>query len=377
MTSEPYEEKKINCYKFWCVVKQNMMATASDMLSTIAVIAAIILLVKSILLLQQRWKFQQALKSFPEHPRGIPFLGHAKAFLDGARGQLSDFDDIYDNNEKAMQVWMTPFKPGVVVYHPDSIRAVFKTAEPKFQEYQFFIPWLGDGLVISTGKKWSRNRRLLTPAFHFDILKPYVKVFVESTNKLANKWKAECADSACSIEVMQDISLATLDSLMRCVMGVEDDFQRMGRKHPYVHATYFLTEQVLMRFGSLLYRSDTIYALSPNGRAFRKAAKTAHDFSEKAIRERRQRLEHSNYDSSKERLRPFLDILLQAKDEDGVGLSDIEIRNQVDTFMFGGHDTTSSGLSWIVYNLANHPEFQERCRNEVDEVMEGKADNDS
>ena len=48
-------------------------------------------------------------------------------FVDGARGMLLDWDNIYDNNEKAMQAWMTLFNPGVVVYHPDTIRAVFNT----------------------------------------------------------------------------------------------------------------------------------------------------------------------------------------------------------------------------------------------------------
>ena len=41
---------------------------------------------------------------------------------------------------------------------------------------------LGDGLLVSAGEKWSHQRRLLTPAFHFDILKPYVKVFNKNVN---------------------------------------------------------------------------------------------------------------------------------------------------------------------------------------------------
>ena len=50
--------------------------------------------------------------------------------------------------------------------------------------YRLLKPWLGDGLLIAGGAKWARNRRLLTPAFHFDILKPYIDVYNSSADVL-------------------------------------------------------------------------------------------------------------------------------------------------------------------------------------------------
>lgn len=51
--------------------------------------------------------------------------------------------------------------------------------------------------------------------------------------------------------------------------------------------------------------------------------------------------------------------------ENGNILSDKDLRAEVDTFMFEGHDTTASGISWILYALATHPKHQERCREEI------------
>jgi len=50
--------------------------------------------------------------------------------------------------------------------------------------YKMLRPWLGDGLLVSNGSQWARNRRLLTPAFHFDILKPYITVYNNTTDVL-------------------------------------------------------------------------------------------------------------------------------------------------------------------------------------------------
>lgn len=55
------------------------------------------------------------------------------------------------------------------------------SADPKpigyGQIYRHGIPWLGERLLIAGGARWKRSRRLLTPAFHFDILRPYIKIY--------------------------------------------------------------------------------------------------------------------------------------------------------------------------------------------------------
>ncbi|XP_064256704.1 leukotriene-B4 omega-hydroxylase 3-like [Passer domesticus] len=65
-------------------------------------------------------------------------------------------------------------------------------------------------------------------------------------------------------------------------------------------------------------------------------------------------------------------LISPPQDENGHTLSDENIAAEADTFMFEGHDTTASGLAWLFYNLAGHPEHQERCRQEVQELLAGQ-----
>ena len=76
--------------------------------------------------------------------------------------------------------------------------------------------------------------------------------------------------------------------------------------------------------------------------------------------------------NSEDQVLDFLGILLAARDEDGKGLTDLEIRNEVDTFLFEGHDTTASSLTWMLYIMAKYPEHQRRVQEEIDDVLEGR-----
>ncbi|XP_038070123.1 cytochrome P450 4F22-like isoform X2 [Patiria miniata] len=73
--------------------------------------------------------------------------------------------------------------------------------------------------------------------------------------------------------------------------------------------------------------------------------------------------------------RDFLDTLLMAKDEDGNGFTVEEMADEVNTFMFAGHETTATSMTWLLYNLAKYPEHQTKIREEVDEIL-GDRDSD-
>eukprot|EP00118_Oscarella_pearsei_P023636 m.285324 g.285324 ORF g.285324 m.285324 type:complete len:189 (+) comp40684_c0_seq55:650-1216(+) len=133
----------------------------------------------------------------------------------------------------------------------------------------------------------------------------------------------------------------------------------------------------MLNIRSIPHQSDFIYAFSANGKEFRQLCKFVHEFAEDIIKKRRKALEQTKTNGAlsnqqrdlRGKCRDFIDILLEARDSNGVGLSDLEIRNEVDTFMFEGHDTTASGITWTLYCLAKHPEHQQRIRNEVKQIL--------
>jgi cytochrome P450 len=64
-----------------------------------------------------------------------------------------------------------------------------------------------------------------------------------------------------------------------------------------------------------------------------------------------------------------MSLLVQARDEDGRGFSDREVRDQVMTMLFAGHDTTTSTVTFLFHELAHHPEEAARLEAEQDEVV--------
>lgn len=128
----------------------------------------------------------------------------------------------------------------------------------------------------------------------------------------------------------------------------------------------------------ILYRFNFTYQFTKLARDEKKALAILHGFTEKIIVQRRAELikakengttQPKDDEVGSKRKMAFLDILLQSE-IDGKPLTNLDIREEVDTFMFEGHDTTSSAITFCFYNLALYPECQQKCFEEIMQVFD-------
>ena len=282
-------------------------------------------------------------------------------------------DVVKEKKAKVISFWRMFFEPIYFTTHPDTAKLLMKSSYPKLtkfgQGYGIITPWIGFGLLTSEGRKWERNRRLLTPAFHFDVLRPYVKIYNENSSKFINKLRMSTISNA-SVEIFEPAGLVTLDTMLRCAFSYNGDVQKHGAAHPYAYAVKRLAHAAMWRAMRPWYNSYWLFKLTKLGKEFAKHVEYVHQFAEEIISKRK--VDIANSKVPQKRYLDFLDILLTAKDENGQGLTDLEIRDEVDTFLFEGHDTTSSGISWSIYCLGKYPEEQEKAFREIQGILKDK-----
>ena len=221
---------------------------------TVLLALVINIVIQILKMLYTRRKQNVALKKF-SGPKPHWLYGNLGDAAFGKRFQKSV--EYSRNYGPAYITQQGPFNMIVHLATPEFIQIVMNTSEPKGHVYRFIKYWIGDGLLISKGKKWARNRRLLTPAFHFDILKPYQAIFSNCANVMADKWIGMLSkDPNASIEMFEHVSLMTLDSLMKCIFGMQSNFQKEKDRNPYIKSVYELSDLILMRFRNPIHYND-------------------------------------------------------------------------------------------------------------------------
>uniref|UniRef100_A0A1I8Q1G9 Cytochrome P450 n=1 Tax=Stomoxys calcitrans TaxID=35570 RepID=A0A1I8Q1G9_STOCA len=234
--------------------------------------------------------------------------------------------------------------------------------------YKFLMPFLGDGLLISSDHKWFSRRKLLTPAFHFNVLQTFNDIFKEESLKLLKK--LQCMPKE-EIEVNDIVTEFTLNNVIETALGVSlDDLVGSAQYRKTIHD---IEEVILERIYNPLMFYDIIFRIFGRYKKHKHDLKIASDFSSRIIQKKREEYRQKQAQQKdngeeideygKKKRYAMLDTLL---DEESKGNIDHEgICDEVNTFMFEGYDTTSTCLIFTILNLALHPEAQEKCRQEL------------
>jgi cytochrome P450 len=224
--------------------------------------------------------------------------------------------------------------------------------------FRDLIGLMGDGLLTIDGEFHRRSRLIMLPAFHHEHVAASVDAIVEETTRALDEFRP-----GETVDLYAWTRRLALRVAMRALFGVDPD----GTQARSIDAAG-LFEQALAFYASDYFLRVLRGPRSPWGR-LQSAARALDTLVYSEISRRR---------ATGERGQDILSLLLDAHDEDGNTLTDLQIRDEVMTLLFAGHDTTTSTVSFMFYELARHPEIVARLLAEQDallsEQMQGSGD---
>ena len=322
------------------------------------------------------WTYCKIICKIPG-PKRHPLWGTLHKFQPNEEGIVGIHNYILDHpDERIMLASVGPFIHFVRLFYPEEIEQLLCMKHnilPKNKMlYGILKQFIGDGLLTSNFDKWQYRRKLLTPGFHYDVLIPYVSVFNDSVEVFIDKCDRQIKDGKDWIGIFETVTLLTLDNMLKCVCSYESHCQCMQEDDEYVSALKDNTELAKLQVFYFPYLIKPIFYLSPDGARWRKNCKIVQEHALKVIRHRRDHLLSGQGDLTAKPYKDFIDILLTARDGEGNGLTNQDIVEEMTTFIFRGHDTTASGVSWTLYLLAAHPHCQDLCREEIRAILNGR-----
>ncbi|MFB8787604.1 MAG: cytochrome P450 [Potamolinea sp.] len=250
------------------------------------------------------------------------------------------------------------FPPIVTFSNPQAIQQIF-TADPEQFECgkgnKTLTPLLGQNSMISLdGAPHQRQRRLLTPPFHGERMRAYGKIICDITQQVMSRW--EIGNSQPIHPSMQEISLRVI---LRAVFGISEG-DRLEKIREVLSSLLdifnFPLSSTLLFFPFL---QQDLGAWSPWGR-FLRLRQQVDELLYAEIRERKANPDVYGDD--------ILSLMLSACYEDGQSMTDVELRDELMTLLFGGHETTASALAWAFYWINYVPEVGEKLLKELDSL---------
>ncbi|MBD2482528.1 cytochrome P450 [Planktothrix sp. FACHB-1365] len=271
--------------------------------------------------------------------------------LDYMDTHVREYGDIFTNYILGANT------PWIFVSDPQGIQKVLTDDifEAPGSVNKILAPLTGDNSIfILEGDRHKRERKLLMPSFHGERMRDYGELITDITQKVIGQLSEGQAFIA--RETMQEISL---DVILRVVFGV------------YTGERYSQLKQLLSGmldvFKSPLSSSFLFFPIlqqdfgtwSPWGH-FLKQRQQIDELLYTEIRERRENPDESRKD--------MLNLMLAARDEEGNAMTDQELRDELLTLLFAGHETTATAMAWALYWIHHQPEVYEKLMSELNSL---------
>ncbi len=295
----------------------------------------------------------------------LPPTSKNPAIVSMIQALLDQFGTLEKYNQKYGEIFYAPkssiMPPYVIFSNPKAIEKVF-TADPNLFEVgkQSSAPvrvLLGDNsLALLDGIQHQRRRKLLMPPFHGERMKSYGQTMVDVTKEVISQWQV--GQTICIRDYTQEISLRVI---LRTIFGL-DEGQRYDRlREILVDWLNILNSPLNSFFLFFPWLQKDLGALTPWGKFLQQKRMIREILQQECDRRR------NNPDALGE---DILSLLLAARDEDGQPMRDEEIRDELMTMLFAGHETTASTLAWSFYWLHRLPEVGRKCQTELNSLSE-------
>jgi cytochrome P450 len=230
-----------------------------------------------------------------------------------------------------------------VFNHPDDVRRILIANHRNYTKgvgFDRIKILLGNGIIVSEGEFWKRQRRMMQPTFHRRILGQFDRVIARANDRLLAEWQRKCAAGE-PVNVTDDMSTMTLEIILSVLFG--DDLAAMSTQTGGNPFAIFTEEPA--RDLKFAYRFRKLAALIGEFVARRRAAggAPAGDAPD------------------------YVSLLLGTRDkETGAGMTDKEIVDELTTLIVAGHETTASALNWTWFLLGANPEAEAKLHAEID-----------
>ena len=246
--------------------------------------------------------------------------------------------------------------PLCLLNRPDCIESVLVTQHNNFEkskDYRALRRVLGNGLLTSEGEFWRRQRKLVQPAFHQERIAAYTEVMVAYSERMLASWK-----DGQGLDVHEAMMRLTLDIVAKTLFDTD-----VSREAEDVGAALqFLMGKFMRQAAFAFLLPDSIPI--PTTRRLRRAVGQLDKVIYEIIRRRR---------ASGTMSGDLLSVLLQAQDDEGLGMTDRQLHDEIMTLFLAGHETTANALSWTWLLLGQHPEVEEKLVEELRRVLGGRA----